>query len=74
MVPAEAITVHKSQGSNLSRLSVILRDTATGQRLPRKSLYVALSRATSLNGLYLIGKFEAPAKPDRNEKVIVEID
>lgn len=50
MIPikiAEAITIHKSQGSTYSEVIV-----HRPERLPLKLLYVACSRVTSLNGLY----------------------
>lgn len=58
LVLAEAITIHKSQGSSYDRVTIELPS-----RNDRSLLYVALSRATSLEGLYLIGTFKPP-NPD----------
>lgn len=58
MVIAEALTIHKSQGSTYENVVVHLPS-----RYERALVYVALSRATTLNGLYLIGKFKK-TKPD----------
>ncbi|VDN37029.1 unnamed protein product [Gongylonema pulchrum] len=55
LVPAEAMTIHKSQGQTYP--SVVLH---TAQRMNRALLYVALSRVTSLSGLYIIGEFKTP--------------
>lgn len=41
--------------------------------MERTLLYVALSRATSLNGLYLIGKFKKTEKPSPTHQTIVEM-
>lgn len=55
---AEAITIHKSQGSSYERVTIELP-----KRNERSLIYVALSRATSLQGLFLLGKFK-PTNPD----------
>lgn len=73
-MPAEAITVHKSQGSTLNAVCVVLKNSFSNRRMDRKSLYVALSRSTSLNGLYLIGKFEAPQPINPNDKAVLAME
>ena len=56
IVPAEAITIHKSQGSTYTYVVV-----HTGKRkLSGRLAYVAYSRVTSLNGLFIDGEFNAP--------------
>lgn len=73
MVAAEAITVHKAQGSTMKSVVIVPKDTRSGKSLTRKALYVAMSRATSLNGLYIIGKFKAPAPIDPNDKAVKQM-
>jgi ATP-dependent exoDNAse (exonuclease V) alpha subunit len=48
LIVAESITIHKSQGSTYKNDAVDLT------RCDRQLTYVALSRATTLNGLYII--------------------
>jgi len=52
VVPAEAITIHKSQGATYSKVAVHLK-----RGIKRASLYVGCSRATSASGLFLLGDF-----------------
>ncbi|KAG5684321.1 hypothetical protein PVAND_013556 [Polypedilum vanderplanki] len=54
---SEAITIYKSQGSTMQRVVVEQKYTS------RQSLYVACSRATKIEGLFLLGEFKAPEKP-----------
>lgn len=68
LVPAEAITINKSQGQSLDMATIQL-----DKRMNRSLLYVALSRVTNLKGLYLIGKFEAPSPPSANHAPTVEM-
>ncbi|XP_044313295.1 ATP-dependent DNA helicase PIF1-like [Drosophila rhopaloa] len=60
VVPAEAITIHKSQGATYSKVVV-----HTSPSMQRAALYVACSRATSAAGLYIIGPF-VPQDPPRD--------
>jgi hypothetical protein len=62
LTPAEAITIHKSQGETLQQVAVHL-----APRMTRSCLYVALSRATNIKGLYLVGKYKSPAAPLSND-------
>lgn len=55
IVCAEAITIHKSQGSSMQSVTVDI-----GKGIPRQALYVALSRAVKLTALYILGKFKPP--------------
>ena len=50
IIPAEATTVHKSQGSTYEKVCVDLDG-----RFNKSMIYVALSRVTSISGLYLLG-------------------
>ena len=50
LVECEAMTIHKSQGQTYNSCAVFL-----GGGLAQRLLYVALSRCTSLEGLYLFG-------------------
>lgn len=61
---AEATTIHKSQGSSYTRVTVQLPN-----RNERPLIYVALSRATTLNGLFLLGTFK-PTLPDPNPRPV----
>lgn len=69
MKPAEAITIHKSQGSPYESVCVDLR-----RNLPRTHLYVALSRVTSLRNLFLIGQFKPPRPPGETDSTIIELN
>ena len=60
---AWAITVHKSQSLTLARACVRVDEAwAPGQ------VYVAISRVSSLQGLWLLGEIENLAKPPKNSK------
>lgn len=52
LIVAHAITIHKSQGLSLDNVVVHIKG-----RMTRELLYVACSRAKSLEGLFIIGKF-----------------
>nr|XP_024218161.1 uncharacterized protein LOC112211183 [Halyomorpha halys] len=54
-VPACAITIHKSQGGTFAK---IIYKYAPNQ--PQQLVYVAMSRATSLDGLYIITDQDKP--------------
>ncbi|CAG5000102.1 unnamed protein product [Parnassius apollo] len=54
-VPACAITIHKSQGGTFD---VIVYKYSSKQ--PQQLVYVAMSRVTSINGLYIITEKDSP--------------
>lgn len=58
---AEAMTIHKSQGSTMNFVTVQLGNRA----LERSLLYVACSRAKTISGLFLVGKFTPPSPPNQ---------
>jgi len=66
---AEGITIHKSQGQSMNEVVVKM-----SYPMERSLIYVALSRATSLNGLYLIGDFKPPNTPQSNHPPLVEME
>ncbi|KAI8116853.1 ATP-dependent DNA helicase PIF1 [Lucilia cuprina] len=68
VVPAEGITIHKSQGATYSSVAVHLKSG-----MKRSALYVACSRATSASGLYLIGKFPTHL-PNLTNKDLVQVE
>jgi len=68
LILAMGITIHKSQGDTYDRVAVHLNPG-----MSRASVYVACSRAKSANGLYLIGKFQAPKKPAEQDPVQCEM-
>ncbi|RWS10742.1 uncharacterized protein B4U79_00026 [Dinothrombium tinctorium] len=68
VVPAEAITIHKSQGGTYQAVAVHL-----SQKMRRSEIYVACSRVTKLSGLYLTGKFMPPKPPSENDIVKIKI-
>ena len=68
LTAAEAITVHKSQGETLQSVAIHLTS-----KMSRSCLYVGLSRATCLSGLYLVGQFKKPKSPTSNDPVETEM-
>lgn len=68
MVPAEAITVHKTQGSTFK--NAVFHLPAINSR---PLLYVGCSRVTNADGLHLIGRFRAPAARKENDNVAREL-
>lgn len=63
VVPAEAITIHKSQGQTYDKICV---DLTHSKKISRQLLYVAFSRVKSLQHLYIIGDFKPP-KPIKDD-------
>lgn len=66
---AESRSIHKSQG--LTQDTIVL-DTC-GRNLTRQKLYTALSRARTLDGVFIVGKFVPPSAPTSNDLVTREI-
>ena len=60
LVMCWATTIHKAQGMSLERVVIDL----SSNRLPVSMAYVALSRVTSLKGLYLLGFAAGAIKAD----------
>jgi hypothetical protein len=78
LVAANAMTITKSQGSSLPFVIVSVERYRTKagnltRKLTRESLYVACSRATSLQGLFVDGAFEPPASPGPRDLVSLEM-
>jgi len=69
VVPAEGITIHKSQGATYGKVVV-----HTSSRMERASIYVACSRATTASGLFIIGNFNPPKPPQENDKVKTQLE
>lgn len=69
LVPAEAMTIHKSQGQTYESVCVSL----SSGRATRQLWYVALSRVTKLENLYIIGKFKQPNPPKDTDPVRIEL-
>ncbi|KAE8740532.1 hypothetical protein FOCC_FOCC013959 [Frankliniella occidentalis] len=65
---AHAITIPKSQGQTMKQVVVHLSN-----RMTKQLLYVACSRATTIDGLYIIGNF-IPTKPlQQNDHMSLEM-
>ncbi|KAG5666226.1 putative ATP-dependent DNA helicase PIF1, partial [Polypedilum vanderplanki] len=75
LVMAEAITIHKSQGRSESKIVIDVRNPSkTRNHMDRQKWYVALSRARSLNGLYILGTFKPPSEIKPNDEVNAEMN
>lgn len=59
LLACNGMTIAKAQGSSLPLVVV----SVSGSRLVRSELYVACSRATSLEGLFIDGDFAPPQPP-----------
>lgn len=66
---AEGYTIHKSQGQSMNVVTVQI---CKGMR--RQHKYVGFSRATTINGLFLIGTFRAPKSPPKTDAVVEELN
>ena len=63
LIPAYSVTIHKAQGCTLDYVNVNPKCFADGQ------LYVALSRVTDINNLYVTGEIK-PSDIKVNKKVL----
>lgn len=72
MIIAESLTIYKSQGATYKN---DILDLSRGCYPSRSSLYVACSRATSANSLYIIIKedFKPTVSPGENETISLEL-
>ncbi|CAG5050324.1 unnamed protein product [Parnassius apollo] len=69
LVPAEAVTIHKSQGSTLEKVVVHLKPN-----ILRSMLYIACSRATSAQGLFIVTEtLRPPRPPSEHDSVVTEM-
>lgn len=68
IVGANGMTIAKSQGSSMPLVVVSMR-----KKLSREHLYVACSRATSRNGLFIDGEFTPPSHPGIHDDVSNEM-
>lgn len=70
LVVAEAITIHKSQGGTYNTAIVELPET----RMQRALMYVACSRATSSDGLNIVGSsFRKTEPPKATDAIALEL-
>lgn len=65
---ANGMTVNKSQGSSLDQVVACV-----GNKISRERLYVACSRATSLEGLFIVGNFKPPSSPGSSDPITKEM-
>jgi hypothetical protein len=73
LLSANAVTIPKSQGSSIPFV-VVSVTTIRKKKITREELYVACSRATSLNGLFINGNFVPPATPAPDNPVTLEME
>ncbi|CAH0384546.1 unnamed protein product [Bemisia tabaci] len=71
VVPAEAMTCHKSQGQTYESVCI---DFSKPGKWTRPVTYVAFSRVTSLSGLYILGEFKPPPPPKPNDPIVLEME
>ncbi|GFR24646.1 ATP-dependent DNA helicase [Trichonephila clavata] len=68
IILAEAMTIHKSQGATFQEAAVGFK-----RNLTRPLQYVALSRVTSIQGLYILGEYKAPPPPREDDLILQEM-
>ena len=69
IIPAEATTIHKSQGSTYKKVCVDLNG-----RFNKAMLYVSLSRVTNINNLYILGNIRKKKKFSSNSEYDEELN
>ncbi|GFW67210.1 ATP-dependent DNA helicase [Trichonephila clavipes] len=62
------MTIHKSQGATFQEAAVGFK-----RNLTRPLQYVALSRVTSVQGLYILGEYKAPPPPREDDLILQEM-
>lgn len=72
LVAASGMTINKAQGSSLP--FVVVEMNKKTKYMTRERLYVACSRATFKNELFIEGDFIPPNKPKDDDPVTVEIE
>lgn len=76
MVIAEAMTIHKSQGGTYTKVILDLAKSngTTNNKLTRSMMYVACSRATQAQGLYIKSNsgFTPTAPPALDDPLVIE--
>ena len=55
VIPAYALTVHRSQGLSLDNVAIYFSKTVVDKWAPYGMVYVALSRCRSMSGLWIRG-------------------
>lgn len=68
LVPCNGMTIAKCQGATMETVVVSVKGTGNA-KLSRAELYVACSRATSLNGLFIDGNFIPPNPAPDDDQV-----
>ncbi|KAL7291611.1 hypothetical protein TKK_0014650 [Trichogramma kaykai] len=72
LTPAEAITIHKSQGETYDKVCLDLRKL-NKKYVTHSMMYVALSRVRKLEDIYLLGRFiPLPKKKNNNIQEIIK--
>jgi len=72
LVAANGMTINKAQGSSMK--SVVVTVNTKSKFMTRERLYVACSRATSNEGLFIDGQFQPPLAPKQNDSVSLEME
>ena len=74
MVPAYALTIHRSQSLSLDRVAVDFSSTSACQNAFPGAVYVALSRCKTLYGLWVRGlRHEMVVPPTKAQTLLAEI-
>ncbi|KAG8171564.1 hypothetical protein JTE90_026094 [Oedothorax gibbosus] len=68
VIVAEAMTIHKSQGCTFDSVAIGMR-----KGMSQSLQYVACSRVTKANGLYILNEYKKPATLNTNNPIVVEL-